>query len=79
MTQANEIAEAITATVIASQADSDAVVRALANVLVWHLRRMPKDTAKPALAICSMCSPPTASSGSRRRTRGTAENERRSD
>lgn len=45
MTQANEIA----ATVIASQADSDDVVRALANVLVWHLRRMPKDTAKPAL------------------------------
>jgi hypothetical protein len=50
MSDDTKVAEAIMATVTASQADSDtSIVRALANVLVWQLRRMPKDTAKPAL------------------------------
>jgi hypothetical protein len=44
-----KITETVMATIINLQADPDDVVRALANVLIWHLRRMPHENAKPAL------------------------------
>lgn len=52
--QASEITEAVCQTIIGLQADPDDVVRSLAYVLVWYLRRMPADKAKDALAMCSI-------------------------
>jgi hypothetical protein len=44
-----QIAEAIMTTIVAANANPDDIVRALGNVLAWHLKRMPKDTAKASL------------------------------
>jgi hypothetical protein len=44
-----EITEAVMATIVNLQADPDDVVRGLADVLIWHLRRMPHEDAKPAV------------------------------